>query len=99
LRCFDAARSVIQNIEDLLLSEHAPLYAEPGFLLREELREVEKYYAILRALAPGSLPSRTITEPTGLADRSLRLFVQDRIKSLSSATGVRIHSLADLYAK
>ena len=79
LRYFHAARSVIQNIEQLLLNEHAPLYAEPDFLLREELREVENYYAILRALASGSLPSRQIAELTGIGDRSLHYYLDNLV--------------------
>jgi hypothetical protein len=41
---------VLQNIEHVILGEQAPLYREPDFLLREELREVEKYYMILMVL-------------------------------------------------
>ena len=46
LQHFRADRSVLQNIERALLTEVAPLYREPDFLLREELREVEKYYMV-----------------------------------------------------
>jgi uncharacterized protein len=75
LRFFASDRSVLQNIEEALLNEQAPLYREPDFLLREELREVEKYYAILMALAGGSMPSREIARRSGIGDRSLHYYL------------------------
>jgi AAA+ ATPase superfamily predicted ATPase len=68
LRYFEAGRSVLQNIEHLMLNEQAALYREPDLLLREELREVEKYYMILMALAGGALPSRDIARKAGIGD-------------------------------
>ncbi|MEQ9320386.1 MAG: ATP-binding protein [Polyangiaceae bacterium] len=64
LRLFDAERSVEQNIAAQILHEHGPLFREADFLLREELREVESYWAILVRLAkgaatPGDLASDT----------------------------------------
>lgn len=76
LRRFDPARSVDQNIEEQLLGEFAPLFREPDFLLREELREVDSYYAVLRALAAGSHTSADIAALTGLPERSLHYYVQ-----------------------
>jgi AAA+ ATPase superfamily predicted ATPase len=81
LRFFEAKRSVLQNIEHALLSEQAPLYREPDFLLREELREVEKYYTILMALAGGSIPSREISRRSGIGARSLHYYL-DQLTSL-----------------
>lgn len=76
LRRFDPARSVDHNIEDQLLDEFAPLHREPEFLLREELREVDAYYAVLRALAAGSHTSPEIAAFTSLPERSLHYYVQ-----------------------
>ena len=75
LRFFESGRSVLQNIAHVLLSEQAPLYREPDFLLREELREVEKYYAILMSLASGPIPSREISRRSGIGDRSLHYYL------------------------
>ena len=75
LRAFDPARSVEQNITEQLLDEFAPLHREPDFLLREELREVENYYAVLRAIASGSRTSSQITTQTGLPERSLHYYI------------------------
>jgi uncharacterized protein len=45
-------------------------------LLREELREVERYYMVLLALAEGSRPSREIARRSGIADRSLHYYLE-----------------------
>ena len=75
LRYFDPDLSVDRNIERQLLDEFAPLFREPDFLLREELREVDSYYAILRALASGSHTYADIAATSGLAERSLHYWV------------------------
>lgn len=81
LRYFDADRSILQNIEHSLLNELAPLYREPDFLLREELREVENYYMVLMALAQGSAPSREIARRSGVADRAVFYYL-DQLAAL-----------------
>jgi len=75
LRAFDPGRSVDQNITEQLLDEFSPLHREPEFLLREELREVENYYAVLRAVASGSRTSAQIASQTGIPERSLHYYV------------------------
>ncbi|MBI5367687.1 MAG: ATP-binding protein [Planctomycetes bacterium] len=80
LRAFAPGRSVEHNLAATLLDEYAPLYREPDFLLREELREVESYYAVLLALASGSAPSREISRRTGLGERSLHYYLQNLVE-------------------
>jgi AAA+ ATPase superfamily predicted ATPase len=75
LRRFSPAHSVESNIASSLLDEFDPLYHEPDFLLREELRDVENYYAILLALASGPLPSGEISRRSGIGDRSLHYYL------------------------
>ncbi len=43
-----------------MLDEYAPLHREADFLLREELREVESYYAVLLAIAAGHATRQAI---------------------------------------
>lgn len=74
LRCFSPRCSVEANIAATVLTEFAPLFSEPDFLLREELREVESYYAILMALAAGARTSRAIAAQTGIGERSLQYY-------------------------
>ena len=76
LRFFSPADSIRANIENNLLSEFAPLYREPDFLLREELREVANYYGILTALSSGSRPSGAIARQTGIPERNLHYYLQ-----------------------
>ena len=53
LLCLDDSRSIEANIREHLLAEFAPLFHEPAFLLREELREIAPYQAVLHAVASG----------------------------------------------
>src|SRR5262249_26333157 len=69
-----SSRSVEANIIANFLDDLGPLYHEPDFLLREELREIESYYAILMALASGSRTAAEIAKRTGIGDRSLQYY-------------------------
>lgn len=76
LELFDPQRSVEQNIEQVLLAEHSPLFREADFLLREELRDVESYYAVLLALATGSALHKEIAARTSIPERSLGYYLK-----------------------
>jgi len=80
LRCFTSAHSVEKNIADNLLSEFAPLYREPEFLLHEELREVENYYAVLLAVASGAAAQHAIAAQTGIEPRKLHYYLQQLVE-------------------
>ncbi len=80
LRAFDPDRSIRENVESNLLSEHAPLFREPEFLLREELRDVESYYAVLWAIAGGNSTSTVIAKATGLPERSLHYWIEQLVQ-------------------
>ena len=75
LRTFNSRRSLEQNLVDSLLDENAPLYREPEFLLREELREVENYYALLLAVASGFTTPQMIAQRSGIEPRSLPYYL------------------------
>jgi AAA+ ATPase superfamily predicted ATPase len=76
LRHFDRRRSVESNIETLILDEFGPLAREPDFLLREELRDVQSYYAVLWAIAEGRSSVKEIAAASGLPERSLPYYLQ-----------------------
>lgn len=80
LRSFSEDRSVEANIAAGLLEDSAPLYREPDFLLREELREVENYYAILLALAGGFSAHGDIARQSGIPERSLNYYLQHLVE-------------------
>lgn len=81
LRAFDEGRSVEQNLQKQLLDEFGPLYREPDFLLREELREVQTYYGLLMALSSGSATLTDLAKETGIPARSLPYYL-DRLIDL-----------------
>jgi hypothetical protein len=80
LNFFNQQRSVEQNIETVILDEFGPLFREPDFLVREELREVEKYYAILMAIAAGFCKNKSIAAQTGLPEKNLHYYIQQLIQ-------------------
>lgn len=80
LRCFSDSRSIESNLVHELLHEYAVLHREGDFLLREELREVESYYAILLAVAAGHTTSQAIAQMAGVDARSLHYYLQQLLE-------------------
>jgi AAA+ ATPase superfamily predicted ATPase len=80
LKAFDARRSFRQNVEAELLDEFAPLFREPEFLLREELRDVESYHAVLMAIAAGATSQREIAKRSAVRERSLHYNLEQLIQ-------------------
>ena len=79
LLCLDESVSIAHNVRRHLLDEFAPLFHEPTFLLREELREVAPYHAILFAVASGHGPARDIAAATALSERNLYYYLQQLV--------------------
>ncbi len=71
LASFDDQCSFRDNVERLVLDEFAPLYREPEFLLREELREVGTYHAVLMAIAGGAHSPKDIARQGEVPERGL----------------------------
>jgi AAA+ ATPase superfamily predicted ATPase len=76
LKAFAPHRSFEQSLAATLLAEDGLLYREPDFLLREELREVESYYAVLLAIAEGARTSRDIARASGIGERGLQYYLK-----------------------
>lgn len=76
LELLERTDSIATSIRRHFLSPHALLAREPDFLLREELREVEKYYTLLMAIANGAPTAKKIAATSGLPDRSLYYYLQ-----------------------
>lgn len=68
LQVLDRTRSLAENIQALILSEHGLLNNEPEFLLRSELgiREPQTYFTLLRAMAKGRRETNEIAGFAGL---------------------------------
>jgi AAA+ ATPase superfamily predicted ATPase len=76
LKAFASEKTVEQNIARCFFDEFSPLFREPDFLLREELREVETYHAVLTALASGPAALKEIALRTGGSERGLSYYLK-----------------------
>jgi len=65
LRKFDPRKTFWKNVQEQLLQAEAYLFAEPEFMLREELREPRNYFSILRAMSLGKARVGEIINETG----------------------------------
>ena len=79
LLCLDDARSIDVNIRQSVLDEFAPLFHEPTFLLREELREIAPYQAVLFAVASGRSSVSAIAGATELPGRNLHYYLEQLV--------------------
>ena len=80
LNFFNPRCSVEMNIVENLLNPFAPLFQEPDFLLREELRDVKNYYAILMTIASGIHSQNNISKNTGIDSRSLHYYLKQLLE-------------------
>jgi AAA+ ATPase superfamily predicted ATPase len=71
LLAFDGKSSVEQNIAHAILDDNSALAREPEFLLREELRDLAPYHAVLMALAQGKCSPALLSKATGFDVRNL----------------------------
>lgn len=76
LRALPTERSFETGVAGALLDEFAPLGREPEFLLREELRGLDVYNAVLLALAAGHTQMRAIAKVSGVPERNLHYPMQ-----------------------
>jgi hypothetical protein len=77
LGAFSERCSVEMNIRNLFLDEHAFLFREAEYLLREELREVEHYHAVLMAMAAGACSASDIAQKSLVQERVLNYYLQN----------------------
>lgn len=80
LHAFSDHRSFEMNLTAQVLDEHAILYHEPDFLLREELRDVESYYAVLLAIAGGETLAQGIAKTSGIPTGSLPYYLKQLVE-------------------
>ncbi len=77
---FNERNSVAKNIEKNFLDINSALFKEPEFLLREELRELPKYYALLMCLSRGLAASKNIAMQTGIDERKMYYYINNLIE-------------------
>jgi len=67
----DPGKPLWDNIRSLILSPNSRYLDEAKYLLKEELRDVTRYYAILEAVAGGATRFGDIASKTGIPGESL----------------------------
>lgn len=80
LNFFSQTDSVDTNICNNFLNEFSALAREPEFLLREELKELKKYFGILMALSSDAVTNREIARITGVNERALFYYLNTLIE-------------------
>ncbi len=65
---FRDSRSILENIREEICDKNAYLYAEPRFLLMEELQNPAVYFALLKAMSFGKAQLNEITQEAGIGD-------------------------------
>ena len=68
---YSPERDFWDNLRALLLSKGAKYYDEPKYLLKEELRDVSRYFSILRAIALGYTRFGQIADRARIETKSL----------------------------
>lgn len=69
LQRFSDKKSIEENVKNEILNKNSFLYAEPRFLLMEELREPSIYFSILKAISLGKTRLNEIVQETGIDNR------------------------------
>lgn len=70
-------KSFEENVVRLFLSEDAPLFSEAEHYLKQELRELSAYNAILAALAQGKNKLNDIYEQTGFSRAKISVYLKN----------------------
>jgi len=81
LQCFDQRLSLEENVITNVLDQYSVLFREPDFLLHQELRDVEKYFAILQTLGARTMAPSDLAKATGIGTGSLGYY-RDRLIEL-----------------
>jgi len=76
LKLFTPQDSISQSIQKQFLNEFGVLFREADFLLREELRELERYHGILMVLSSGTSTTPEIAAQTGINEQKLFYYLQ-----------------------
>jgi len=81
LRAIDPSRSLKENVTRTLLDPDGGLHEEPEDVLYRELKEVDKYFAVLKAMAEGNRSVNEIGQASGINPGSEGYYL-DRLKKL-----------------
>ena len=82
LALLDDSKSLIENIESLVLKPGAPLREEPRILLSMELREPSRYLRVLEAVASGATRLGEIADKAGIPSSEVGKYIRVLEKDL-----------------
>lgn len=82
LAYLDDSKSLIENIESVVLEPTGPLHEEPYFLLATETREPLRYMSLLEAMALGATTLGEIASKSGLSSNELPRYIRTLERSL-----------------
>jgi len=91
LKFFFSSDSLDINTRKNFLNEFSALARDPELLLRDELKELKKYFGILTALSTGAVTNQE------MAEINCRLFLRSERNLPATDSNIKVHSLADLY--
>lgn len=77
LNFFKETDSIPTNIINNFIDEFSALSKEPDFLLKEELRELEKYNTILVTLSTGSLTLKVLSAQSRIEERKINYYLKN----------------------
>ncbi len=81
LRAIDPSGSLKENVTDTLLDHDGSLHEEPEDVLHRELKEVDRYFAVLKAMAEGNRKTNEIGQASGIKSGSEGYYL-DRLRKL-----------------
>jgi len=76
----DQSRSFFHNIDSIALERGSILFNEVEFLLRQELREVMSYFAVIQAIALGSTSINEIEQKSAIDRTKLTYYLNNLIE-------------------
>lgn len=105
LNLMEDSKSIKENILAKILSKGQVLYNESEFLIRQELRDVSKYYQVIEAIALGNTKLNDIYNKTMIDKNKLSSYISNLIKlniverehSVISKVKTRINQSKGLY--
>jgi len=71
---FEESMSLVDNIEQRILTQGRFLYDEPRFLMLQELRDPNRYFSVLEAIAGGRTRLNEIAQASGVPPSSITFY-------------------------
>lgn len=77
LQAVDDDRPLCDNVHDAVLSKRGFLHDEPEYVLRTELAEPNRYFAILKAIAGGKTEANDIAQTAGVDSDQISRYLKN----------------------